>query len=153
MLDCAAIALKYFWVAAPEKLPPQKLRIIESQALLASWLQFCAWHKLAKNKIYKHGFSGYSNLTNDIEPTKWYDEQHSFEFEFLANDLPGTQKIYDNLKIVSNNVPPDSFVYEIVGDGFDWSQNKDLILKLNESTSKTTDVSIIGFGKPFPWLL
>ena len=110
-------------------------------------------HKLAKNKIYKHGFSGYSNLTNDIEPTKWYDEQHSFEFEFLVNDLPGTQKIYDNLKIVSNNVPPDSFVYEIVGDGFDWSQNKDLILKLNESTSKTTDVSIIGFGKPFPWLL
>ena len=110
-------------------------------------------HKSAKNKLYKHGYAGYSELTDEIKSTHWYDEQHPFEFEFVVNSPLGIQKIYDNMKIISNNVAPDSFIYEIIGDSFDWSQYKDLILDLNDLLPKNSDISVIGFGKPFPWLL
>jgi hypothetical protein len=30
----------------------------------------------------------------------------------------GIQKIFDNLKIISNSTAPNSFYYEIVGEGF-----------------------------------
>lgn len=115
---------------------------------------FSKKHPSAKNKLYVHGFAGYSDIGGEILPTRWYDEQHAFEFEFVINSPQGIQKIYDNLKIISNNVPPDSFLYEITGDGYDWSKYKSLIPGVFDG-SGDNDLSklIIGFGRPFPWLL
>jgi hypothetical protein len=42
-----------------------------------------------------------------------------FEFEFVVSDVISSQKIFDNLKIISNSTPPDSFEFEVVGEGFD----------------------------------
>ncbi|MDA3856550.1 MAG: hypothetical protein PF569_09925 [Candidatus Woesearchaeota archaeon] len=44
--------------------------------------------------------------------------QYPFEFEFVVIGVQGTQKIFDNLKIISNLTEPDSFYYEIAGEGF-----------------------------------
>ena len=46
-----------------------------------------------------------------IYPTKWYDEQQPFEFEFVVADVQGVQKIFDNLKIISNKVEPNSNIW------------------------------------------
>jgi len=112
-------------------------------------------HSLAKNKLYKHGFAGVEDIAGLIEPTKWYGEQQPFEFEFIVNTPQGVQKIFDNLKIISNNVEPNSLIYEIVGDGYDWSQYKSKILELNATKVSQEDLLKIGmgFGYPFPWLL
>lgn len=75
--------------------------------------------------LYKHGFAGASEEVTDILPTKWYGEQHPFEFEFVVIGVPGVQKIFNNLKIVSNKTQPDSFYYEIVGEDFAWNDKKD----------------------------
>jgi hypothetical protein len=34
------------------------------------------------------------------------------------------QKTFDSLQIISNNVAPESFHYEIVGDSYDFSEDK-----------------------------
>jgi len=102
-------------------------------------------HLLAENKLYKHGFSGTEDEVGDIKPTYWYDEQHPFEYEFIVGDVPGVQKIFNNLKIISNLAEPDSFYYEVVGEGFDWMKDKFLISKLNDTMLSSVDgVSMAG---------
>jgi len=96
-------------------------------------------HTSASNKLYKHGFAGVVEEAGNILPAYWYDEQHPFEYEFVVATIPGVQKIFNNLKIISNLVEPDSFYYEIVGEGFDWFSYKDLIVKLNDVTLATID--------------
>lgn len=81
-------------------------------------------HPKASNNLFKHGFAGTEEQLGDIQPTKWYEEQHPFEYEFVVADVPGVQKIFNNLKIVSNLAEPNSFYYEIVGEGFDWNKDK-----------------------------
>lgn len=69
--------------------------------------------------LYKHGFA---NLFEEIEnpkPLQWYDDKsHKFEFEFIVNDQFYTQKIFNNLKIISNKTQPDEIQVWIEGDGF-----------------------------------
>jgi len=52
-------------------------------------------------------------------PTNWYGELHPFEFEFVVADIPIAQKIFNNLKLISNKVEPESFEFEIVGESYD----------------------------------
>lgn len=75
-------------------------------------------------KIYKHGFAGSLEETGNIKPTKWYDTIYPFEFEFVVIGVSGVQKIYDNLKIISNSTEPHSFEFEISGEGYDWNEYK-----------------------------
>lgn len=82
-------------------------------------------HQNKGNILYKHGFAGAFEENVDILPTKWYDEQQPFEFEFVVIGIQGVQKIFDNLKIISNKTSPESFYYEIVGEGFSWNAQKD----------------------------
>ena len=96
-------------------------------------------HKNAKNNLYKHGFAGSEEIKGIINPTYWYDEQHPFEFEFTVTEVQGIQKVFNNLKIISNMVEPDSFYYEIVGEGFNWIDYKNLILKLNDLNLLSVD--------------
>lgn len=83
---------------------------------------------LDSNKLstdfWKHGQSGIIDIQEDVKPCKWYGNQHPFEFEFVVVDNPQFHKIFNNLKIISNNVAPDSFHYEIIGDSYEFSEDK-----------------------------
>ena len=83
--------------------------------------------------IWKHGQAGVYNAQETIKPTKWYGTIEPFEFEFVMADKAITQKIFDNLKIISNKAKPSHFEFEIVGEGYDWFDVKDVIVGLNES--------------------
>lgn len=88
-------------------------------------------HKDSKSRLFKHGFAGTLAEEGTIKPTNWYDTQYPFEFEFVVTPNPGVQKIYNNFEIISNKVEPNSFIYEIVGDGLDWNELKKTILTIN----------------------
>ena len=74
--------------------------------------------------FWKHGQAGLIDIADKIYPAYWYGEQHPFEFEFVVVNDVSTHKIFTNLEIVSNNVKPESFHYEIVGDVYDFAKDK-----------------------------
>lgn len=78
--------------------------------------------------FWKHGQAGIFDITTPILPTKWYDKQEPFEYEFVVADNPGNHKIFDNLMIISNNAEPDTFVFEVIGDAYE----------IDRDTSSTT---------------
>ena len=39
---------------------------------------------------------------NEYVPTKWYNKQHVFEFEFVVSEPLGVSKIFDNLQTFSH---------------------------------------------------
>ena len=73
--------------------------------------------------FWKHGQAGLMTQEK-ILPCKWYGEQHPFEFEFVVLDNPQTHKIFNNLFLVSNKAQPESFHFEIVGEVYDWADDK-----------------------------
>ena len=83
-----------------------------------------------RNGFYVHGKAGIFNeidyndkrFDNQILPTKWYDKQEPFEFEFVVNDQVGAHKIFNNLVIISNNVQPKELEFEIEGDIFNFNK-------------------------------
>lgn len=85
-----------------------------------------AYDKMFINGVYVHGRAGIfdeidytdDELDNQILPTKWYDKQEPFEFEFVVNDPIGMHKVFENLMIVSNNVAPEEIQFEIEGDAY-----------------------------------
>lgn len=87
-------------------------------------------NKFLKNGFYVHGKAGIFNeldynddtFDNQILPTKWYDRQEPFEFEFVVNDQLGAHKIFNNLVIISNNVQPNELEFEIEGDVFNFNK-------------------------------
>ena len=85
-----------------------------------------------ENNLWKHGQVGIYDLQGTIKPTNWYNKQELFEFEFIIKDPPIYQKIFDNLKIISNKSKPKEFEFEIVGEGYDWYKYKDVIQFLND---------------------
>ena len=74
--------------------------------------------------FWKHGQSGLIDMTDGIFPTYWYGKQHPFEFECVVVNDPSVHKIFRNLELVSNNVKPESFHYEIIGDSYDFAKDK-----------------------------
>lgn len=87
-------------------------------------------------RFYKHGHSQKVPTIDRILPTNWYGKTHPFEFEFIvAKDLY-YHKIFDNLQIISNNAPPESFHYEIVGDCYDLNGEKANAYKRQEVTKR-----------------
>lgn len=107
-----------------------------------------SWDKMLLNKIYVHGKAvladeiNYNDLSteNQILPTKWYDSQEPFEFEFIVNDPKGIHKIFDNLVIISNNVEPNSLEVEIIGDAYHFT--KENIFK-NENFDTNLDYNVV----------
>src|SRR5574344_1116833 len=70
--------------------------------------------------IWKHGA-----VNNTLPYTCfWYDEQHPFEFEFVINEKPNIQKIWEDMEMISNKAVPESFHFTIVGEGYDFSEDK-----------------------------
>lgn len=84
--------------------------------------------------LWKHGQAGVYDNQGEILPTNWYGKQREFNFEFVVNDTPTLQKIFNNLKIVSNKTEPYKFEYEIVGEGYDWFKYKPFIHWANKNT-------------------
>ena len=89
-----------------------------------------AYEKLLRNGFYVHGRAGIfneinyfdENPDNEILPTKWYNKQEPFEFEFIVNTPAGVHKIFDNLVMISNNVEPETLEFEIIGDVYDFNK-------------------------------
>ena len=78
------------------------------------------YDELLGNGFYIHGRSGIvDEMTKySITPTKWYNKQESFEFEFVVREPMGMHKIFDNLVIISNNVMPNELEFNIIGDDY-----------------------------------
>lgn len=74
--------------------------------------------------FWKHGHAGLIDICDKIYPTYWYGQQHPFEFECVVVDDPSVHKIFTNLELVANKVKPESFHYEVVGDVYDFSEDK-----------------------------
>ena len=79
---------------------------------------------LLSTDFWKHGQAGLIDITDKIYPTYWYGQQHPFEFECVVSNNPDVHKIFTNLELVANHVKPESFHYEIVGDCYDFSEDK-----------------------------
>lgn len=75
------------------------------------------------NNLYKHGHAALFEKMPIPLPTHWYGKQHAFEFEFIVNDKFYVQKIFDNLKIVSNKAEPESIEVWVEGDGYSFENN------------------------------
>lgn len=84
--------------------------------------------------FWKHGQAGIIDIKDPILPTFWYGKQHPFEFEVIVNDNPQTHKLFDNLIIIGNKAIPDSFHYEIIGECFDFADDKKNMYIRQEAT-------------------
>lgn len=84
--------------------------------------------------FWKHGQSGIIDIKDKIKPCYWYGKQHPFEYEFVVVDNPATHKIFENLQIVSNKAVPDSFHYEIVGENYEFHEDKKNMYIRQEAT-------------------
>ncbi len=88
--------------------------------------------KEGNSKLYLHGRTGVfdeisyidDNKNNQLKPTKWYDKQEPFEFEFVVTQDTGLHKVFDNLILVSNNVQPELIQFELVGDTYLFNKSR-----------------------------
>lgn len=87
-------------------------------------------------KLWKHGQAGVFDNQGEIKPTNWYGKQHEFNFEFIVNENSSIQKIFNNLKIISNKTEPYKFEYEVVGEGYEWFEYKKIIHWINKMVKK-----------------
>ena len=74
--------------------------------------------------FWKHGTAGIIDIADTLKPCMWYGKQHPFEFEVVVLDNPSVHKIFENLVVLSNNVAPESFHYEITGDVYDFADDR-----------------------------
>lgn len=79
---------------------------------------------LLSTDFWKHGQAGLIDISDKIYPTYWYGQQHPFEFECVVVDNPSVHKIFTNLELVANKVKPESFHYEVVGDTYDFADDR-----------------------------
>jgi hypothetical protein len=79
---------------------------------------------LLSTDFWKHGYAGIMDISDKIYPTYWYGQQHPFEFECVVVDDPSIHKIFTNLELIANKVKPESFHYEVVGDTYDFAEDK-----------------------------
>lgn len=86
--------------------------------------------------FWKHGQAGLIDIKEEIKPTYWYGKQHPFEFEFVVRDSPNMHKIFDNLEIVSNKAEPESFHFEIVGESYEFADDKANMYYRQEATKE-----------------
>ena len=86
--------------------------------------------------FWSHGKTGLFDIKDKILPTKWYEWQHPFEFEFVVNANVDQHKIFDSLEIISNNAEPESFHYEITGDCYEFAEDKKNMYIRQEATKE-----------------
>lgn len=129
-------------------IPPNPLK--KSLVIISDESNRSDYDKMLVNGFYVHGRAGIfdemnyqdDDPENQIQPTKWYDKQEPFEFEFVVNSPVGLHKIFDNLVIISNNVQPNSIEYTIEGDTYSLFKNNDLF---NNNKKRQLYLSGVGF--------
>lgn len=82
-------------------------------------------------ELWKHGQAGLYDNQGKIKPANWYGKQHEFNFEFIVNETPQIQKIFNNLQILSNKAEPKKFEFEVVGESYEWWEYKKVVEWLN----------------------
>lgn len=82
-------------------------------------------------ELWKHGQAGLYDNQGKIKPANWYGKQHEFNFEFIVNESPQIQKIFNNLMILSNKAEPKKFEFEVVGESYEWWEYKEVIEWIN----------------------
>ena len=87
--------------------------------------------------LWKHGQAGLYDNQGKIKPTHWYGKQHEFNFEFVVNENPVKQKIFNNLKLLSNKAAPAKFEYEVIGEGYEWFEFKPIVEWINKQVTAT----------------
>lgn len=90
--------------------------------------------------LWKHGQAGLYDNQGKIKPTHWYGKQHEFNFEFVVNENPVKQKIFNNLKILANKAAPSKFEYEVVGEGYEWFEYKPIVEWINKKAIESQDL-------------
>ena len=86
--------------------------------------------------FWKHGSSGIIDIKDDIQPCMWYGKQHPFEFEFVVRDTPNMHKVFDNLEIISNKAEPESFHFDVVGESYEFHNDKRNMYWRQEATKE-----------------
>lgn len=86
------------------------------------------------NDFWKHGEAGLIDAQGKRKPCFWYGKQHPFEFEFVTGNDNAGYKQFDNLILSSNNVPPESIHYTIIGDSYDFVDQKQAMYFRQEAT-------------------
>lgn len=74
--------------------------------------------------FWKHGFAGIVDIADKIYPCYWYGKQHPFEFEVIVVDKPDQHKVFNNLMLIANKAKPESFHYEVIGEAYEFSNDK-----------------------------
>lgn len=88
-------------------------------AIIPEWnLQFLS------TDFWKHGFAGIVDIADKIYPCYWYGKQHPFEFEVIVVDRPDQHKVFQNLQLIANKAKPESFHFEVVGEAYEFSNDK-----------------------------
>ena len=82
------------------------------------------YYNTLTTSFWKHGQAGLMKTKDVIKPCLWYGQQHPFEFEFVVLDNPIMHKIFDNLQIISNKAQPESFHFDVVGEVYEWAEDK-----------------------------
>ena len=80
--------------------------------------------EMLSTDFWKHGHAGIVDISDKVYPTYWYGQQHPFEFECVVVDNPSVHKVFTNLELIANKVKPESFHYEVIGDVYDFSEDK-----------------------------
>ena len=93
-------------------------------------------------KLWKHGQAGIYDNQGKIKPTNWYGKQHEFNFEFIVNENSSIQKIFNNLKIISNKAEPYKFEYEVVGEAYAWYEYKEIVYWINEKVKNDAFIDL-----------
>lgn len=91
-----------------------------------------------KRLLWKHGQGGIYDNQGEIKPTNWYGKQHQFQFEFVVKDNQMMQKIFHNLKLVSNKTEPYKIQYEVVGEGYELQSFKPIIQWIHDKQKDNT---------------
>ena len=86
--------------------------------------------------FWKHGQSGIIDIKDKLKPCFWYGKQHPFEFEIIVAENPQLHKIFNNLYIIANKAKPESFHYEIVGEVYDFANDKKNMYYRQEATKE-----------------
>ena len=86
--------------------------------------------------FWKHGQSGIIDIKDRLKPCFWYGKQHPFEFEIIVAENPQLHKIFNNLYIIANKAKPESFHYEIVGEVYDFANDKKNMYYRQEATKE-----------------
>ena len=86
--------------------------------------------------FWKHGQAGLIDICETIKPTNWYGKTHPFEFEFIVSDQSVVQKVFNNIVMYANHAEPESFHYEIVGQSYDFADQKESMYFRQELTKE-----------------